>query len=144
MPLINPTFTPVYAHYNGTATGTLSGSFNVATFPTKIADSANAYSAGTFTVPATGVYSIAAHVDVSGTYALNGAVGIAIYVNGSVLQTAYDISGGAQVEVAVSASIAATPLSVNDAVTIQVSTSASGPSYTAGAQYHWFSIARVA
>lgn len=52
----------ISAFYNGQPTGTLAGSDNLITIPTKVIDTSASMSSGTYTVPVAGKYSVTAQV----------------------------------------------------------------------------------
>ncbi len=142
--LINHQEQTVAANYMGSPpTGTLSGSYNITTYGTKVKDSHNAYSGGTYTVPISGVYSIGATARVSGTFVTGDLTRIAIFINGSVrYDTVYQVfgtSGGMFPLIA----IYGIPLLVNDAVTIRILSTGTGLSYGTSGEDNSFSIVRT-
>ncbi len=73
----------VNAYYTGAPpTGTIAASFNTLTFGTKVKDSHNAYSGGTYTVPVSGCYDISASFEVSAVYTSSQSAIIAIFIDG--------------------------------------------------------------
>lgn len=118
--------------YYGTATGTLNTSWNVVTFPTKGEDTHSAYSSGTVTMPYAASCSVSAHIDVTGTYAVNGYVGVGLFVNGVEKRVAYSTSASAsQTEAESTLSLASYKFAAGDAVTIRSRTSATSAAWTA-------------
>ena len=59
----------ISAFYNGQPTGTLAGSDNLITIPTKVIDTSASMSSGTYTVPVAGKYSVTAQVALNTTSA---------------------------------------------------------------------------
>lgn len=72
---------PVVSIYNGQNTGTLNGSFNLTSYPTKIQDVNGNYNGSTFTVPTAGYYYIDATTEISGTAGAGGAIQFSVYKN---------------------------------------------------------------
>lgn len=72
---------PVMSIYNGQNTGTLNGSFNLTSYPTKIQDVNGNYNGSTFTVPTAGYYYIDATTEISGTAGAGGAIQFSVYKN---------------------------------------------------------------
>ena len=131
----------VAANYSGTPTGTLNGSLNTITYPTKNSDTHSAYSSGTYTVPVSGYYNIAAQVEVSGAFSGTQYTGLAIFING-VQQTINYVYGGSFTDTNVPVSILGFPLKAGDLVTIRCASTGSGLAYSASG-VPTFSIARV-
>lgn len=133
----------VSAYYNGTPTGTLAGSFNTTTFPTKIDDSHGAYSSGTYTVPVSGRYDVAAAVTITATWTVNSRAILALFVNGS------EVARGPWFKAEVAATTSHTtqislnsyPLNAGDAVTIRAFSDATTPTYVAS-ESTYFNISR--
>lgn len=130
----------VAAFYSGTCTGTLNGSYNLATFPTKQLDTTSSYSAGTYTVPISGVYSINATAQLNGTYVLNQNANIQISVNGAALAAADPSAGGAVSKLNPLVVVGAYRLKAGDLVTFECLTQGTGPSFGSGCR---MSIARI-
>jgi hypothetical protein len=134
----------VNALYTGNPpTGTLTTAFNTTTFGTKVKDSHNAYSGGTYTVPVSGTYDISASTSQSATYAINkqGITGIAI--NGTTLYKGVQTAGGANIILFPLVSIKGIPLVAGDLVTIKSYNDATTPTFAADATTNYFSIARI-
>lgn len=131
------------AFYNGIATGTLNGSFNTVTFPTKVKDSHSKYASGSYTIPASGQYDIAAQIGIDGTFSVGASAVIAIFVDGVTLHEHYERAFAiVATNLFPSISVHAIPLKVGQVVTIQGLSSATSPTFVSGAQYHFFSINR--
>ncbi len=132
--IIAPT-TTVQAYYIGTPTGTLNGSLNTATVPTKVTDTHNAYSGGTYTVPVAGYYNLSCQLGITGTG--TGAT-IAIFLNGNqITETTLSninnyIHTGLNIQ-----------LALNDTIIIKSSSAQTGPAYIGNSISSWFSIAKV-
>lgn len=133
--------TVVAACYTGTPTGTLNGSYNIATFPTKQVDTHNAYSGGTYTVPAPGLYEINAFYDIQATITANQYATISIFKNGSGLPgAAYGPYLPAVAGTTPSISGYLCNLVAGDLITIRSLTNTSSPAYQPGSM---FSIRRL-
>lgn len=126
-----------------TPTGTLSGSFNKATFGTKVQDTHNAYSSGTYTTPVSGSYSIQAQTLQNATYSAGNVAITTIYVNGA---RAYDgtcvgfTSAGALTP---STNVHGVKLRAGDTVEVYTLNQASSPSFGANSAQNYFSIVRT-
>lgn len=131
------------AYTGAPPTGTINGSLNIVTFGTKVKDTANAYSAGTLTIPSSGSYSMTASTIILGTHALNGSDQIFIYKNGALLASNTQKAGGAVSYLQPVVSLTAYPFLTGDLVTIRTTTDCTGPSYGAGADNNYFNFARV-
>ena len=133
----------VAALYTGTATGTLNGSFNIATIPTKQNDTHNAYSSGTYTIPVSGSYNISAQVDVQATFSAGQSIQISIYNNGSAVVTNAWFAGSATNNEGMPA-VAATGIRLiaGDLITIRTATAGTTPAY-AGTVQNYFGISKV-
>jgi hypothetical protein len=125
------------AQMNGVPTGTLTGSFNIAKFPTVITDKSGSYSASTglYTIPVTGLYDISASLDVetSSAFTVNQYIIIAIYKNGSEIYRGpvfYIPTTTATASPTVNAKSLA--FNAGDTAGIYVLTSASTATYTGG------------
>lgn len=133
----------VSALYTGSPpTGTLAASFNTITFGTKVKDTHNAYSGGTYTVPVSASYDISTAVAVSGTY--NGAQQLRcdIYVDGT---SKYGNSNAPTTSIGrawVNLSVKAVSFSAGQLITIRCYNDGTGLSYTSDASVQYFSIAR--
>lgn len=134
----------VAAHYTGSPpTGTLTNSFNVVTFGTKVDDSHGAMSGSAYTVPVSGRYSISAALTVIGTYSLNYATWVRITVNGTSKAAKFTKAGGANDVLEAMTSISSIRLTAGDIVRVESYTDASSPSFGAGTDNNFFSIVRV-
>lgn len=134
----------VNALYTGAPpTGTLTSAFNTATFATRVADSHNAYSSGTYTVPVSGKYSIASQTAQNGTYALNKQAITAIAINGTAKYKGLTQAGGVLTVCYSEVSVNSIPLIAGDLITIQCYNDSTAPSYVSDATLNWFSIARI-
>jgi hypothetical protein len=134
----------VSALYTGApATGTLTGSFNTTTFGTLVKDTHGAYSGGTYTVPISGTYSVAATAEVTATYILGKYAQIGVYVNGVQKAVGYILTAAAVSDAGPSVHINSLPLLAGDLVTIKYYCDATGPAYASTAAYNYFSIVRT-
>lgn len=135
----------VSALYTGAPpTGTLNGSFNMITFGTKVKDSHNAYSAGVYTIPMSGVYNIAATVKINGTYSLNQALEVAIFIDGNAAYEKYTIAGGANSSLNGDINAFSVPLLAGQQVTIRGAVGATSPVFSSASApvNNFFSIVR--
>jgi hypothetical protein len=134
----------VSALYTGAPpTGTLNSSYNTVTFGTKIKDSHNAYSGGSYTIPTSGTYSINTTARCTGTFVLNGSFNIAIYVDGVIKIAGSTITGGANSGQQTAVCVVSYPLLAGQIVTIRATTDATGPAYVSDANLNYFSITRT-
>lgn len=134
----------VSALYTGAPpTGTLSGSFSVTTYGSKIKDSHNAYSGGTYTVPVSGTYTITAQSGATGTFSAGKESSIAIFVDGVQKYRGYIEVSSAVTLTAPNVSVTSIPLLAGQAVTIQSMTTATTPAYITTASFNYFSITRT-
>lgn len=122
------------AYYTGTPTGTLTNSYNTATYPTQVTDTASAYSGGTYTVPTTGIYTIMASFSVTGTITAGNPTGIMIAKNGTGIcsQTGRAAVNGGNGSFTSSTGITGVSLTAGDLITVKSYTVYTGPSYTGG------------
>ena len=119
----------IAAKYTGVTTGSIGAAFNTTTYPTKVFDTTNSYSGGTYTVPSAGIYRISATNDITGTEALNSETTFAVYVNGSLSgHLGSTRSPGTVGSTTVSGS-AAFNLNAGDLVTIRLYTDIGSPAY---------------
>lgn len=140
----------IAAYYTGTPTGTLAGgAYNTTTFPTKGTDTHSAYSGGTYTIPATGTYSISAGFSISGATVTSGNyVGIMIAKNGSgiasqLLRAVETSASGTQTS---TVSVTGYKFNAGDLVTIKGTSNYTTPAYAAAlldASENFFSIVRT-
>lgn len=134
----------VSALYTGAPpTGSLSGSFSVTTFGTKVKDSHNAYSGGTYTIPVSGTYTITAQSGAIGTFSAGKESAIAIYIDGVQKYRGYIELSSAVSLTAPNVSVTSIPLLAGQAVTIQSMTTATTPAYVTTASFNYFSITRT-
>lgn len=134
----------VSALYTGAPpTGTLNGSFNLATFGTKVKDSHGAYSGGTYTIPVSGQYDIAAQIGVSATFSGTAYGIVAIYIDGVI---AYSGVQSENTTVAIqlhpTVSVKAIPLRAGQLITIRSYCDAGSPTFIGASDRNWFSITR--
>ena len=137
---------PVSAFYSGSpATGTITSAFNVMTYGTVVKDSpGSSYSAGTWTCPISGTYSIAAAIDVSGTYAAANRTMIEIWVNGAAVARGSTFAGSSSTgNLLVPASIHSYPILAGQTVQIKAFSEATSPVLTSTVQNNFFSIVRT-
>ena len=134
----------VAALYTGAPpTGTLTNAYNITTFGTKVKDSHNAYSSGSYTIPVSGVYSITAGARHDATYALNKLSVIAIFVDGVQKQTKIEIAGGAVLYLFPQVSVHSLPLLAGQVVTIRSYNDATTPTFGSQPGENFFSIIRT-
>ncbi len=135
----------VSALYTGAPpTGTLNASLNTVTFGTKVKDSHNAMSSGSYTIPVSGVYSISAEVGINGTRVLGSTDQMNILADATTIasniQTAYGSLTGTAFP---SVSIQGYPLLAGQVITVKTTSSASSLSYDSVASRAYFSIVRT-
>lgn len=135
----------VSALYTGAPpTGTLNASLNTVTFGTKVKDSHNAMSSGSYTIPVSGVYSISAEVGINGTRVLGSTDQINILADATTIasniQTAYGSLTGTAYPLI---SIQGYPLLAGQVITAKTASSASSLSYDSVASRAYFSIVRT-
>jgi len=135
----------VNAHYTGAPpTGTLSASYNKITYGTKVFDSHNTYSSGTYTIPVSGKYSIDANAAMIATMTTNSDSKIAVEVNGvTKLQgtvRALNTSGSVTLFPSVSGLLSCV---AGDLITIRSYTDGTSTSFGSSAFDSYFSISRV-
>jgi hypothetical protein len=134
----------VSALYTGAPpTGTISGSFSVTTYGTKVKDSHNAYSGGTYTIPVSGTYTITAQSGATGTFSAGKESSVAIYIDGVQKYRGYIELSSAVSLTAPNVSVTSIPLLAGQAVTIQSMTTATTPAYVTTASFNYFSITRT-
>ncbi len=133
----------VSALYTGNPpTGTITGSYNLVTYGTKIKDTHNAYSGGTYTIPVSGAYDISAQLSYSGTSALNKSAYVAIWIDGVNKYNNFSYAGGAQSYMVPHVSINSVPLLAGQLVTIRSFCDETSPTFQADATAQYFSINR--
>lgn len=134
----------VSTQYNGQPTGTLAGTFNAATYPTKVVDTTNSYSGSTYTVPTPGNYDVSAQLAISATYTAANRAGIAIYINGVQKYTQLIYAGSVSTTEAIpQISVKSVPLNAGDTLVIRSFCEGASPSYDSSVDRSYFSIARV-
>lgn len=134
----------VGAYYTGAPpTGTLAAAFNTTTFGTKVNDSHSAYSAGTYTVPVSGRYSISAGVAINATYAINKFADLSIFVNGVSKIEGVQVASAAITVLYPNVNTHDLQLSAGDLVTIRAYDDATTPTYGSIASSNYFSIVRT-
>jgi len=132
----------VAAEYDGAPpTGTLAAAFNPVTFGTKIKDTTNSYSGAVYTIPASGKYSIAAQVAISGTYAATNLTAIGVSVNGAApTRYSQEIAYGTVGTLAPKTVWSNVSFDAGDTIEIEVFTDATTPTFGASAPLNYFSI----
>ncbi len=134
----------VSALYTGAPpTGTLTSAYNTTTFGTKRKDSHNAYSSGTYTVPVSGTYSIAAQTRHDATYAAGNTAGIALFIDGVQYETGLNNAGGVEVTLWPQLSVHSVPLLAGQLVTIRSYNNGTTPVFVSNANQNYFSIVRT-
>jgi hypothetical protein len=121
---------------------TISGSFSTMTYSSKDFDSHAAYSAGTLTIPVSGKYLFNTAIIVAGTYAINNALNLAIFKNGSEVSEEITIAGGSMTTVS---SLYSDIIQCNagDLITVRASSGATTPTVSASSVRNFFSWSRV-
>jgi microcystin-dependent protein len=133
----------VSALYVGVPTGTIAGSYNLATISGKIKDTHNAYVSGVYTIPESGTYSISASLSINGTFALNNQAYVDIGIDGGNNYQGATISGGSQNVMFPQISVNSIPLLAGQTVRINSYANGSAMSYTAVGSLQRFSITRT-
>lgn len=123
-------------------TGTMDGATTIV-FAGVVKDSHNAYSAGTYTIPVSGVYNVFAAVNVSGTSAAGNVIEIFVAQNGTTKR-----SGLLRTDAVASTNWQASVdglLSCNagDTIKIFVSSSLTGAAFVGDANRNYFQLMRV-
>lgn len=134
----------VAAFYKGVASGTLNSSANNVTLATVVLDTHLAYSAGTYTVPVSGVYAIACGFE--GTATTTNYMLAVININsGSVFIVGGYRGASTSVSTLGAVSIPCYPLKAGDTVKMQSETNGTGGSFTSdfGNATNFFSIVRI-
>lgn len=131
----------VEAEYEGAPpTGTLAAAFNKVTFGTKNVDSTNMASAGVFTIPASGKYSMMAQAAVTGTYVAGNITAIGVAINGTMGKYSQEIAYGAVGTLTPKFVLQNAVLAAGDTVEFRVYTDASGPTYASSAALNYCTI----
>lgn len=134
----------VSALYTGAPpTGTLNSSYNITTFGTKVKDTHNAYSSGSYTVPVSGTYSISAGTRQNATYALNTSANLAIFIDGTQSYTNGVVAAAAISAAFPLVSVNSVPLLAGQVVTIRSLNDATSPTFQSSANQNFFSIVRT-
>lgn len=135
----------VAALYTGQPTGTLNGSYNIATFPTKIKDSAGVYASGSYPIQSAGIYDIKAQADIShASVAVNGNCAVSIFIDGVEAYTGVSwFSSTSVLEYMPKAEADSIPLLTGQVVTIRAYSSGTTPAYVNSAKTNRFSIKRT-
>jgi len=133
----------VAALYTGAPpTGTLNSSYNTVTYGTKVKDSHNAYSSGSYTVQSSGQYDISASTNQAATYAAGNYVKLAVFVDGTEKYTNYSIAYGASGNLNVQVAVKSVPLLSGQVVTIRSLNQGTTPTFYSDATTNYFSIVR--
>lgn len=135
----------VGAFYTGTPPGgTPTGTMSLVTFGNKVKDSHNAMSSGSYTIPVSGVYSIATELGVNAVRAITTADQLNVYADatviGSNVQTAYASVTGTVFPMVV---IHNYPLLAGQVIQVKYAGSGSSLSYDNVASRAYFSITRT-
>jgi hypothetical protein len=124
-------------------TGTLTNAYNTTTFGTKVKDTHNAYSSGTYTVPVSGCYSISAETRQLATYSLGKFAVIAVYVDGVEKANGALEAAGANTILYPAVNVHSLPLLAGQLVTIKCYNDATTPTFGAAPTQNYFSIVRT-
>ena len=136
----------VSASYTGAPpTGSLGASFNIITYGTKVKDSHNAYSGGSYTVPVSGSYLIGASTAIAGTFSASASIIMSIFIDGveknRTGSDTYSTSVGTSYAYATPYIV---PLLAGQIVTIRSYASGiTSPTFLSNGLYHTFSITKV-
>lgn len=125
--------------------GTIDGTRRTVKFGTVVKDTNTNYSTttGEYTVPSTGMYNIAAQVDIIATFVAGNNIQCAIAINGTTKYFNIIYAGGAQGEALPCVAVDYIPLTAGDIVTIQVATSGTAPSFASDARSNFVSIIKM-
>jgi len=143
MPLFNqnPQVTALYT--GAPPTGTLAAAYNTTTFGTKVQDTHNAYSGGSYTVPVKGSYAITAASRQGAGYVLGQVAAVAIFVDGVQKASNVVVAAAAVGTLDPQVSIEGLPLNAGQVVTIRCFNSGTTPAFTTSADENYFSITRT-
>jgi len=136
----------VTASYTGAPpTGSLGAAFNTITYGTKVKDSHNAYSGGSYTVPVSGSYLIGASTAIAGTFSASASIIMSIFIDGveknRTGSDTYSTSVGTSYAYATPYIV---PLLAGQIVTIRSYASGiTSPTFLSNGLYHTFSITKV-
>lgn len=134
----------ISALYTGAPpTGTLAAAYNTTTFATKVKDTHNAYSSGSYTVPVSGCYDISATARQNATYALGSTIAIAVFVDGVQKASNVLIAAAAIGSAHPSVNVRSLPLLAGQVVTIRCYNGGTTPTFTSAADENYFSITRT-
>jgi hypothetical protein len=135
----------VSALYTGAPpTGTLTNAYNTTTFGTKVKDTHNAYSSGTYTVPVSGCYSISALASMSATYAAGSIASLGVYINGVQSHVGFlSLANATTGYLVPQVNVHSVPLLAGDLVTIRSYNDATTPTFASTASQNRFSIVRT-
>ena len=134
----------VNALYTGAPpTGTLTTAYNTTTYGTKVKDSHNAYSGGSYTIPVSGTYSIQASNAQAGTYALNKIAIVAIFIDGNQSYTNICPAGGVNGTLYPDVTVHSVPLLAGQVVTVRSYNDSTSPTFGSVANQNFFSIVRT-
>ncbi len=128
------------AHNSATS---ISGSLATIVWTTEDWDTNSALSAGVFTCPAIGYYSVEASLAISGTIALNSSAVIEIQKNGSAFSNRTLYAGGAQTNLSPSISDTVYCSNTSDTFRIQASSSATLPAIVSSDSRNYFAITKI-
>lgn len=120
----------------------LTGSFTTMTYATKDFDTHSAYSGGTLTIPTPGKYQFNAGMMSSVTGAINNALELAIFKNGTQISSGLQIAGGSQSNIAANVSDIIN-CNAGDLITIRALNNGTSPSITASNFRNYFSWSRI-
>lgn len=134
----------VSALYTGAPpTGTLTNAYNTTTFGTKVKDSHNAYSSGSYTIPVNGIYSIHATSRQLATYAAGNIAIMAIFIDGAQNYTNIATAHSTQTADMPSVQAHGVPLLAGQVVTIRSYNDATTPTFSSVANQNYFSIVKT-
>ena len=133
----------VSALYTGAPpTGTLTSSYNITTFGTKVKDSHGAYSSGSYTIPVSGQYDISAQTEQAATYVAASVAITAIFIDGVQKYIGPFKSGGANQTSYPQVNVKGIPLLSGQVVTIRSYNNGTIPTFGSDATINFFSITR--
>lgn len=128
--------TVVAAQYTGVPTGTLNGSANLMTIPTKEIDTAGVYASGIYTVPAPGIYLIAGSFSITcAASTVNQFVNIYIFKNGSSIAAYGNILATGMTEVDNTQGIYLANLIAGDQISLRSQTNVTSPVFAGGGKF---------
>jgi hypothetical protein len=134
----------VCALYTGAGpTGTLTSAYNVTTYGTVVKDTHSAYSSGTYTVPISGLYTIAATNRQLATYSLGKLAIIAIFIDGTQKYTNIQEAAAAVAGLHPSVTVNSVYLTAGQTVDVRSYNDATTPTFAAVANQNYFSITKI-